>query len=644
MMSRHFCLAMISVFLVQAGLAAPVAPIVISVQQPDGFSFDVRPRGDEYVSWTETLDGYTVVKEGDTWYYAILSADGTLVASSNAVGPTPPATRSTLPKHLHPPVDPRAYEPRELRPLSAGTAKSLSHTQYMVVVLVNYSDISFTYSDSSFRDLMFGPYSSVYSYYRENSYNHFSIVPASENFGVSNDGIIHVTRPMVHPNLGKADSRTEAAAIFNLANAHIDFQSYDANTDGTVSPDELAVIFVLAGYEKAYGDDFAYSPNVFAHAWELATPLVLDGVKLQPFAMFGERHRSTVASDSHQATIGVMCHEAGHLMLGLPDLYDIDDIGGYSDGIGDWGLMGSGMWTSRGTWPGDCPSHLSAWSKVALNITTPADVTAPVTGHYVLQAYDKSSITRLWVDPYRVREYYLLENRQPVGYDTGVPGSGLLIWHVDDSRVLNNVTNHKWVDLEEADGLADLDDGEDFYTGDNGDPYPGSADNRSFNDTTNPSAHDYTNTPTGIAVTNVPESYASMRVDITPSTTGGTRNHIRFDDVTPPVASLGLPNAIWTAVRYTNDTSMNQFDGFEIYSGETVTVDFYLYDRMVGNVPTTLIHAESGFGAEPGWNRFFLSTPQSFPPGSDRVMVLKIGSTTIARVQQDTLGTVDNRC
>ena len=58
-------------------------------------------------------------------------------------------------------------------------------------------------------------------------------------------------------------------------------------------------------------------------------------------------------------------------------------------------------------------------------------------------------------------EHFLLSNRQALGSDQYLNGTGLLIWHVDRdlagglSEVGNSVNtdaNHKGVDLEEADG------------------------------------------------------------------------------------------------------------------------------------------------------------------------------------------------
>ena len=61
-------------------------------------------------------------------------------------------------------------------------------------------------------------------------------------------------------------------------------------------------------------------------------------------------------------------------------------------------------------------------------------------------------------------EYFLVENRQhEAGYDDGLPGCGLLIWHVDESVIYDNTANgnenHALVWLEQADGLNELAEG-----------------------------------------------------------------------------------------------------------------------------------------------------------------------------------------
>jgi hypothetical protein len=59
------------------------------------------------------------------------------------------------------------------------------------------------------------------------------------------------------------------------------------------------------------------------------------------------------------------------------------------------------------------------------------------------------------------------------GYDFGLPGSGILIWHVDDEVVraglagnrVNANPNHRGVDLEEADGAQDIGQSYGFFSG-----------------------------------------------------------------------------------------------------------------------------------------------------------------------------------
>jgi hypothetical protein len=102
-------------------------------------------------------------------------------------------------------------------------------------------------------------------------------------------------------------------------------------------------------------------------------------------------------------------------------------------------------------------------------------------------------------------EYFLVENRQRTGYDAALPGCGLLVWHIDETRTSGNSANadetRKLVDLEEADGLNNLDGV--GNRGDAGDPYPGSTNNTQFNDTSNPNSRLYSGSSSGVASENM---------------------------------------------------------------------------------------------------------------------------------------------
>ena len=190
------------------------------------------------------------------------------------------------------------------------------------------------------------------------------------------------------------------------------------------------------------------------------------------------------ACDSTQIMpIGTAAHETGH-GLGLPDLYDTGNSS-VSEGIGRWGLMGSGNYARPNS-----PAFFEAWSRTYVGWTTIRQLT---TGSSYTFGPVETGDTVFLIRPTGANprhEYYLLENRQPLLSDSallasrppsGSPG-GLLVWHVDSTQLYSawnaNTVNagpiHGLV-LVEADGLDNLlsSSGTSNY-GDNGDPFPGS--------------------------------------------------------------------------------------------------------------------------------------------------------------------------
>jgi len=618
--------------------AGPAAPLEFEIHQPDGTTFIAIPRGDEFSNWTETLQGHSIVKVIDTWYYAEKDLSGELIASPDPVGGLDPAALRTLPLHLAPDPDPQVFEPATVRKIPRSVSYSskkdfqsqvqslaVSHTQATLIILVDYDDRAFTYSDASFQSLILGGTNSVRDYFLDNSYGGFTLVGASENYDTIDDGIIHVLSPKNHPDQGGDIplSRLEAREIVALADASVDYSIYDADNNGELSPDELSIVIILAGYDNAYGGDNALAPRVWPHKSSFSD-LSLDDVVLSPYTMFGETHASYSGANVHQATIGIMAHELGHLMLGLPDLYDTDKG---SAGIGDWGLMGSGSWNRVGRWSGDSPSHLSAWSKVATRFTLPIDIDTPQSDVSIASASGSEVAKRVWIDKYKTGlswEYLLIENRQKTGYDTGLPGDGLLIWHIDEQQFSNSDENRKWVDVEEADGDADLDN--DTNDGDSGDPYPGSSVNTVFDNNSLPDSKAYSGNATQISVTGISASGPVMTADFT-ALAGGVGDHVRYDEdrVTTSTGFVDSTTA-WVGIRVFNDTLSSNLDGVELFVDDNsgATIDILYYSSMDGGEPAGLIHTQTGIVAKRGWNRLLLNTPQPFPTGAERGIVLKV--------------------
>jgi hypothetical protein len=207
--------------------------------------------------------------------------------------------------------------------------------------------------------------------------------------------------------------------------------------------------------------------------------------------------------DTQPLAIGTSSHELGHA-LGLPDLYDTDPGDGDTEGIGSWGLMGSGNWTTQFS-----PSRMTSWSLNDLGWTTLVD--ADTSGSYELEpvATARTTYTVMVQGANPNGEYFLLENRQPLRSDSALIrvacwrsglsfpdacGGGLAIWHIDDSKVnagrfFNRVNTgtHHGVALVQADGLNELRT-PGGNRGDAGDLWPGFSGATEFSAVTSPAA------------------------------------------------------------------------------------------------------------------------------------------------------------
>jgi M6 family metalloprotease-like protein len=523
--------------------ASPAAPHELTLTQPDGSRFTARQWGDEWNNGIETLDGYSILlTPGGWWAYANLQPNGRLgfalrddqpllVGQHDPVGLAPhlratvtrenPKSPASLALEIPAPDAPRAPTSSNLKTL---------------VLLARFPDQLETYSAASFQALMFSTSSdSLRSYYRETSFNNLDIISASETCGTANDGVTEwTTLAYNHPNPGVVtDTRNQQIVKDVLAanDACINFGQFDTNGNGYIDSRELAIIVVVAGYERSYGPE---SPAVWAHYTGLneITPPVLDGKVIGNalhggYAQIGERHAG------HQATIGVVAHEFGHF-IDWPDLYDID---GSSYGVGRWSIMGTGGWNGPDQ-DGSSPAHADAFLKWYQGWISPTAVSTTQSDVSILQAEDNPVAYLLRLNPYGVDwalaehsgrgEYFLVENRQQTLYDSGLPGCGLLFWHIDEAVTYTNEANnnesHPLVFLVQADDANDL-----YYhhnDGDAYDPWPGLGNHYTFHNGTHPNSKLYSGS----------DSYVSVHVDVVNYTPGDCGASMQADLAYTPTA------------------------------------------------------------------------------------------------------------
>jgi hypothetical protein len=248
--------------------------------------------------------------------------------------------------------------------------------------------------------------------------------------------------------------------------------------------------------------------------------------------------------DGVQTTMGIFAHEYGHA-LGLPDLYDTDYT---SEGVGQWSLMASGNWNSVSR-EGDRPGHLDPWSKYKLGWITPFQVQGTLWNTPIYQASSYAYIYQLRTgSPAKGGEYFLVENRQKAGFDEGLPGAGLLIWHIDEGKTDNDMecypggpacsSQHYRVSLVQADNRYDLE--KNANRGDGGDPYPGTANKTSFNSGSSPNSSLFTGKAGNVSVTSISSSGYMMTATLSASFNASGRALSRVSPIITPLALSGV--------------------------------------------------------------------------------------------------------
>jgi len=477
-----FFFIFILMIFVQFVYAISASPHRIEVYQPDGTKINLHIRGDEYFHWFEDIDGFTVLRDNNRYVYAKLDSQGKLVSTNYLVGKTEPVAVGLKRRMLPSAEDIRAQSISRMGPASVQDAPQKVNPSGNVknlVVLCMFSDHTagvdtrsqadyFTLFNQVGGDPTLAPTGSVKDYYYETSYGTMTLdssvtiwvtLPHTEAFyAAGSDG------------LGGSYPRNAQGMVkdaLDLIDPMVDFSQFDTDSDNYI--DSIDIIHSGYGGETGGGG----GNWIWSHRWSLyQVPggkwTSNEGVKVYDYhtepALWG-------SSGNDIVRIGVIAHETGHF-FGLPDLYDIDYDG---EGIGSWGLMAN-SWGFD--WSQLHPPHFCAWSKIQLGWLTPQIITS--CGEYIAPQVETNPTIFRIDQGYPSDEYLLIENRQPVGFETDIPQGGLCIYHIDDSAGYDTQGypgqagwpengNHYRVALLQADGNYNLE--KNNNRGDSGDVY-----------------------------------------------------------------------------------------------------------------------------------------------------------------------------
>lgn len=482
-----------------------------------------------------------------------------IVVTSAALATVPPSNKGPFPEHLRSSLKRIQSEYHEgywaekfknkflqlsKHSLQKTTSAAATETVHVPIIFGKYSNSTSSISTETFQQLLFdgpNPTGTMTQFYLENSYGQLLMTgkclgwfPTPRTFdyyvhdgGSNNAGLVYGGPDFTIDVLVESDKTIDFSQFVKYVDAegaHVpQLGIVHTGADAASGADNIWShrwnVRWRLNQRKLNGSDTIVNPSNVTAAGRYITndtynglPVIFDG----DYAIQPELSGSANTGSTPKA-IGVFTHEFGHI-FGLPDLYDTDNS---SEGLGNWCLMAGGSYGGDGNHEAT-PAHMSAWCKEQLGWVIPTVATSYLPHHPLKNGEHYSDIVRINVRGTEGGQYFLIENRQKIGFDKYLPNSGFLIFHVDPSQSSNTNENRYKVDLEQADGLRQLNLGQN--RGDDGDSFPGASKNKTFDGYSNPNSNDYSNLASYVGVRNISQSDTVMYADFDV----GTRSYIQI--------------------------------------------------------------------------------------------------------------------
>ena len=347
----------------------------------------------------------------------------------------------------------------------------------------------------------------VSNYYHQASQGQLAV--SGDVFPLARDEAYHLDHTMGYYNPNSTDEENNE----RLAQLFIDaVQKADLSNDFIFSEFDVVTVFhagvgkdIDLGFDETPQDipSIYFTPGFFRKYYDPGfTGILVDGgsTVIDRGLLLPETESQ---EDIEIGLTGMFAANFGS-HLGMYDLFSPTE---QESGIGVFGLMDAGLFNALGL----APAIPSAFSRYLMSWENPDELKSPMNNIAVYPFRGENSQGQtLYKIPLNSTEYYLLENRGDYSinidsvyfelaegretpptylevfkkylpdqievsdstgvllkvnnYDWGLPGSGILIWHIDDLIIsekgqdnnINGDKNNRAVDLEEADGSQDI--------------------------------------------------------------------------------------------------------------------------------------------------------------------------------------------
>ncbi len=413
-----------------SALAVPADRTVRRVRMTDGTDVMAVLHGDENCSWMSTVDGRVIE----------LSEDGKTYKYSEET------IAEVRKRAMRRPMNVRKIGSQASAPLPAqGSPK-------VPVILVQFTDSIFTVGSTPeeinhYYDLFcngtrdgkrytgHGSYGAVRDYFDAQSEGQFQ--PEFVVYGP-------VTLSKKENQYTSDNKAFATEAVQKATNIYgINWSDFDNKSKNQV--DMVFIIFAGCGANTTGNR----SNHIWPNEASIGDITLSDGTTKVHFICSGctsEKRMGTNAKNqvfTRADGVGVMCHELSHA-LGLPDFYDTNYV---AFGMDTWSLMDYGCYGANG---GYAPCAYTAYERDFMGWRSLETLTDA--GQVTLAPISSDGKGYKIVNDENPDEYYIIENRQAVGWDANLIRStkaGLQVTHVDytanswNNNSVNTNPNHQ---------------------------------------------------------------------------------------------------------------------------------------------------------------------------------------------------------